>query len=92
MPREYLHNHRQFADLFRIVGAEKGIDPIVSMRMSISDGGQQEYPQQSRVLLGRYQTRALYEKACEAGSALYYQGKPTFGEILATLKVWKDAL
>jgi len=37
-------------------------------------------------------TRALYEKAYEAGSALYYQGKPTFGEILATLKVWKDAL
>jgi hypothetical protein len=37
-------------------------------------------------------TRALYERAYEAGNALYYQGKPTFGEILATLKVWKDAL
>jgi Nucleotidyl transferase AbiEii toxin, Type IV TA system len=37
-------------------------------------------------------TRALYERAYEAGSALYYRGKPTFGEILATLKVWKDVL
>ena len=27
MPRDYLHNHAQFADLIRIVAAEKGIDP-----------------------------------------------------------------
>src|ERR1700730_5267767 len=27
MPRDYLHNHPQFADLIRIVAAEKGIDP-----------------------------------------------------------------
>jgi hypothetical protein len=38
------------------------------------------------------ETRALYEHAYEASSALYYQGKPTFGEILATLNVWKDLL
>jgi hypothetical protein len=37
-------------------------------------------------------TRALYERAYEAGSALYYQGKPTFTEILATLDEWKDRL
>jgi hypothetical protein len=37
-------------------------------------------------------TRALYERAYEAGSALYYQGKPTFTEILATLDEWKDQL
>jgi hypothetical protein len=46
----------------------------------------------SRVLLNDPKTRAVYEKAYETGSALYYQGKPTFGEILATLKVCKDAL
>ena len=27
MPRDFLHNHAQFADLIRIVAAEKGIDP-----------------------------------------------------------------
>jgi hypothetical protein len=27
MPRDYLHNHPEFADLIRIVAAEKGIDP-----------------------------------------------------------------
>jgi hypothetical protein len=29
MPREYLHNHLQFADLIRIVAEEKGIDPAL---------------------------------------------------------------
>jgi hypothetical protein len=29
MPREYLHNHPQFADLIRIVADEKGIDPAL---------------------------------------------------------------
>jgi hypothetical protein len=29
MPREYLHNHPQFADLIRIVAEEKGIDPAL---------------------------------------------------------------
>jgi hypothetical protein len=38
------------------------------------------------------ETRVLYEHAYEASSALYYQGKPTFGEILATLNTWKDRL
>jgi predicted nucleotidyltransferase component of viral defense system len=36
------------------------------------------------------ETRALYKQAYEASSALYYQGKPTFDEILATVEVWKD--
>src|SRR5450631_1867198 len=27
MPRDYLHNHPEFAELIRIVAAEKGIDP-----------------------------------------------------------------
>jgi hypothetical protein len=35
-------------------------------------------------------TRELYERAYEAGSALYYQGKPSFTEILAALDQWKD--
>ena len=29
MPREYLHNHAQFAGLIRIVAEEKGIDPAL---------------------------------------------------------------
>jgi hypothetical protein len=29
MPADYLHNHSQFADLIRIVAAEKGIDPAL---------------------------------------------------------------
>ena len=29
MPRDYLHNHPQFADLIRIVAEEKGIDPAL---------------------------------------------------------------
>jgi hypothetical protein len=29
MPRDYLHNHPQFADLMRIVAQEKGIDPAL---------------------------------------------------------------
>ena len=37
-------------------------------------------------------TRELYERAYEAGSALYYQGKPSFMEILAALDQWKDRL
>ena len=37
-------------------------------------------------------TRELYERAYEAGSALYYQGKPSFTEILAALDKWKDRL
>ena len=43
-------------------------------------------------LLTDEKTRALYESAYEAGSALYYQGKPSFREILATLAEWKDRL
>ena len=43
-------------------------------------------------LLTDGKTRALYERAYEAGSALYYQGKPSFAEILATLDDWKDRL
>src|SRR3954469_15307783 len=30
MPVDYLHNHPQFADLIRIVAAEKGIDPALA--------------------------------------------------------------
>ena len=37
-------------------------------------------------------TRELYERAYEAGSALYYQGKPRFTEILVELDKWKDRL
>jgi hypothetical protein len=37
-------------------------------------------------------TRELYERAYEARSALYYQGKPSFTEILAALDQWKDRL
>src|SRR5713226_3252318 len=29
MPRDYLHNHPEFAELIRIVAAEKGIDPAL---------------------------------------------------------------
>ena len=29
MPRDFLHNHKDFADLIRIVAAEKGIDPAL---------------------------------------------------------------
>jgi Nucleotidyl transferase AbiEii toxin, Type IV TA system len=29
MPADYLHNHSQFADLIRIIAAEKGIDPAL---------------------------------------------------------------
>lgn len=29
MPRDYLHNHPQFADLIRIVAEQKGIDPVL---------------------------------------------------------------
>jgi hypothetical protein len=29
MPRDFLHNHPQFADLIRIVAEEKGIDPAL---------------------------------------------------------------
>ena len=42
--------------------------------------------------LPNMKTRELYERAYEAGSALYYQGKPSFAEILATLGEWKDRL
>jgi hypothetical protein len=27
MPADYLHNHRQFSDLIRIVARDRGIDP-----------------------------------------------------------------
>jgi hypothetical protein len=37
-------------------------------------------------------TRALYEKAYDAGGALYYQGRPTFTEILKTIDDWSDRL
>ena len=43
-------------------------------------------------LLADKNTREVYERACEAGSALYYQGKPTFAEILAALDQWRDRL
>jgi hypothetical protein len=43
-------------------------------------------------LLADRNTRALYEKAYEAGCALYYQGRPTFAEILALIGQWKDRL
>src|SRR5437762_13213002 len=29
MPTDYLHNHKQFPDLIRIVAAQKGIDPAL---------------------------------------------------------------
>ena len=29
MPRDFLHNHPQFADLIRIVAEEKGINPAL---------------------------------------------------------------
>jgi hypothetical protein len=29
MPADYLHNHRQFADLIRIVAEQRGIDPTL---------------------------------------------------------------
>jgi hypothetical protein len=37
-------------------------------------------------------TRELCERAYEAASALYYQGKPSFTEILAALDQCKDRL
>ena len=37
-------------------------------------------------------TRELYERAYEAARALYYQGKPSFTEILAAHDQWKDRL
>jgi predicted nucleotidyltransferase component of viral defense system len=29
MPTDYLHNHKQFSDLIRIVAEQKGIDPAL---------------------------------------------------------------
>jgi hypothetical protein len=43
-------------------------------------------------LLADKNTRDIYERAYEAGSALYYQGRPTFAEILALIDQWKDRL
>ncbi|OKO83939.1 nucleotidyl transferase AbiEii/AbiGii toxin family protein [Bradyrhizobium sp. NAS96.2] len=43
-------------------------------------------------LIPDMETRKLYQEAYEAGSALYYAGMPTFGEILGTLRVWREVL
>jgi hypothetical protein len=29
MPTDYLHNHKQFSDLIRIVAEQKGVDPAL---------------------------------------------------------------
>jgi Nucleotidyl transferase AbiEii toxin, Type IV TA system len=38
------------------------------------------------------ETRAAYEKAYNAASALYYAGKPTLDEILAEIGKWTDRM
>jgi len=43
-------------------------------------------------LLSDPKTRALYEKAYDASSALYYGNKPTFEQILDKIKTWVDKL
>jgi hypothetical protein len=37
-------------------------------------------------------TRALYEKAYQSVGTLYYQGRPTFAEIMKTIGDWSDRL
>jgi hypothetical protein len=43
-------------------------------------------------LLADKNTRDIYERAYEAARALYYQGRPSFAEILALIGRWKDRL
>jgi hypothetical protein len=55
-------------------------------------GDERDICKNEAFVLSDPQTRAEYQKAYDATSALYYSGKPTFAEILAQFKAWASCL
>ena len=94
MAADYLHKHPQFPDLIRIVAEEKGIAPaLVEKDYWIFRGGdERDLTKNQAFHLRDPETRAAYEKAYNATSALYYADKPRLDEILAEIGKWADRL
>jgi hypothetical protein len=55
-------------------------------------GDNQNIAENDAFILSNAETKALYTKAYERGSALYYAGKPTFEQILAEIGKWIGTL
>ena len=84
---------RHYYDIYELlkrpeVQAFIGTDAYNQHKQARFRGENQNIAQNEAFILSDAKTRALYTKAYEASSALYYKDKATFEQILTTIKRW----
>jgi hypothetical protein len=80
-----VHALLQRPDVQQFIGTQAYTD---HKRRRFRRDDNQNIAQNEAFLLSDPKTREIYNKAYEASAALYYKDKPTFEQILATIKRW----
>jgi hypothetical protein len=89
---------RHYYDIYKLLG-EQEVQGFIGTeaykahkRARFRQGDNAIIAENEAFILSDSKTRILYERAYDSSSALYYAGKPTFGQILTRLKKWTEKL
>jgi len=94
-PVEFMRHYYDIYELLKRPEVQKfvGTEAYKAHRQArFRQADNQNIAQNEAFLISDRKTRALYEKAYETGSALYYADKPTFEQILAEIGKWVGKL
>jgi Nucleotidyl transferase AbiEii toxin, Type IV TA system len=80
-----VHALLQRADVREFIGTQAYTD---HKKRRFRRDDNQNIAQNEAFVMSDSKTRAIYDKAYEASSSLYYKDRPTFEQILATIKRW----
>lgn len=89
---------RHYYDVYKLLqdsGVQKFIgtkEYLAHKEVRFRGGDNQNITENEAFKLSNSETRAIYEKAYNKSSALYYRGKPTFAEVLDDLARWASRL
>jgi hypothetical protein len=90
-PVEFMRHYYDVYELLKWPEVQQFIgttEYIAHKQARFRQGDNQNIAQNEAFLLSDPKTKALYAKAYDRSSALYYASKPTFDEILAEIKKW----
>jgi hypothetical protein len=89
---------RHYYDIYKLLG-EPEVQGFIGTeaykahkRARFRQGDNAIIAENEAFILSDSKTRILYERAYDSSGALYYAGKPTFGQILTRLKKWAEKL
>jgi hypothetical protein len=89
---------RHYYDIYKLLG-EPEVQGFIGTeaykahkRARFRQGDNAIIAENEAFILSDSKTRILYERAYDSSGALYYAGKPTFGQILTRLKKWTEKL